>query len=52
LRKKYLEERYYDSKAKELYYLKMGLMIDEEYMTKFLELLRYVPYLANEKAKV
>ena len=30
----------------------MGSMIDEEYTTKFLELLRYVPYLSDEKAKV
>ena len=30
----------------------MGSMIEEEYMTKFLELLRYVPYLTDEKAKV
>lgn len=27
-------------------------MIDEEYITKFMELLRYVPYLKDEKAKV
>jgi len=29
-RKKYFPERYYDSKAKELYELKMGSMTDEE----------------------
>lgn len=52
LRKKYLSERYYDINAKELYELKMGSMTDEEYMTKFLDLLRYVLYLTNEKAKV
>ena len=45
-------ERYYDSKAKEFYELKMGSMTDEEYTTKFMELLRYVPYLKDEKAKV
>eukprot|EP00253_Pinus_taeda_P032219 PITA_32219 len=50
-RKKYLSKRYYDNKAKEFYELKMGSMIDEEYTTKFLELLRYVPYLTDEKAK-
>jgi len=27
-------------------------MIDEEYTNKFLELLRYVPYLKEEKAKI
>lgn len=30
----------------------MGSMTDEDYMTKFLELLRYVLYLTDEKAKV
>lgn len=30
----------------------MGSMTDEEYTTKLLELLRYVPYIKNEKAKV
>lgn len=47
-----MSERYYDRKAKELYKLKMGSMIDEEYMTNFLEFLRYVPYLKDEKSKV
>ena len=30
----------------------MGSMTDEEYTSKFLELLRYVPYLKEEKAKI
>jgi len=30
----------------------MGSMTYEEYTTKFLELLRYVPYLKGEKTKV
>jgi len=30
----------------------MGSMIYEKYMNNFLELLRYVPYLKDEKAKV
>ena len=51
-RKNYLSERYYDSLAKQFYELKMGSMTDEEYTTKFLELLRYVLYLTNEKTKV
>ena len=46
-----MSERYYDSKAKDLYEFKMGLMIDEEYTTKFLELLRYLLYIKDEKAK-
>lgn len=51
-KKKYLSKRYYDDRAKELYELKMGSMTDEEYIGKFLELLRYVPYLKEEKAKI
>lgn len=30
----------------------MGSAIDEEYTSKFLEILRYVPYLTEEKAKI
>ena len=30
----------------------MGSMTDEEYTTTFLELLRYVPYLKDEKQKI
>lgn len=44
-RKKYMLERYYDGNAKEFHELNMGCIIDEEYMTKFLELLRYMSYL-------
>lgn len=51
-RKKYLLERYYDSKAKEFYEINMESMIGEEYITKFLGLLRYVLYLKDAKAKV
>lgn len=45
-------KRYYDSNAKEFYQLRMVSMTDEEYTNKFLELLRYVPYIKYEKAKV
>jgi len=47
-----LSERYYDVKAKEFYELKIRYMTNEEYMTKFLDLLRYVTYLKDEKTKV
>lgn len=30
----------------------MGSTIDDEYTSKFLELLRYVPYLKEEKANI
>jgi len=48
----YLWKRYYDDNAKELYEFKMGSMIDEEYMTKFLELLRYVSYRKDERTNI
>lgn len=51
-KKKYLSERYYDDKAKDFYELRMGTMKDDEYSSKFLHFLRYVPYLGEEKAKV
>ena len=51
-KKKYLSERYFDDKAKKIYELKMGPMTDDEYTSKSLELLRYVPYLKEEKAKI
>jgi len=49
LRNNYLSKRYYDDREKEFYELKMGSMTDEEYTRKFLEILRYVPYLKEEK---
>jgi hypothetical protein len=50
--KKYLSERYFDEKDKEFYELKLGKLTIEEYVNKFLDLLRYVPYIKAEKAKV
>lgn len=49
---KYLSQRYYDIKEKEFYELKMGQPSNEEYITKFMELLRYVPNMKEEKEKV
>eukprot|EP00253_Pinus_taeda_P021515 PITA_21515 len=51
-KEKYLLEIYYDGKAKEFYELKMGPMTYEEYITNFLELLRYVSDLKYENTKV
>jgi hypothetical protein len=51
-RKKYLPEKYFDEKTKEFYELKLGKLTIEEYVSKFLELLRYVPYIKEEKEKV
>jgi hypothetical protein len=52
LQKKYLSERYFDEKAKDFYELKLGQLTIEEYVNKFLDLLRYVPYIKADKAKV
>jgi hypothetical protein len=46
-----LSERYFDKKAKEFYELKLGQLTMEEYVNKFLDLLKYVPYIKEEKAK-
>ena len=51
-KKKYLSNRYYVDKGKEFYELQMGSMTDDEYTSRLLELLRYVPYLKEEKAKI
>jgi hypothetical protein len=51
-KKKYLSKRYYDERSKEFYELKLGELTIEEYVNKFLELLRYVPYIKDEKVKV
>ncbi len=50
--KKYLSKIHYDGKAKKFYELEVETMIEKAYMTKLLELLRYVPYLKDEKEKV
>jgi hypothetical protein len=51
-RKKYLSKNYFDEKTKEFFKLKLGKLTIEEYVSRFLELLRYVPYIKVEKAKV
>ena len=51
-KKKNLSKRCYDDGEKGFYELKMGSMTDEEYISRFMELLRYVPYLKEEKANI
>ena len=51
-KKKFLSEQYYEEKYKELYDLKLGTMNMKELNNKFLNLLRYVPYLVEEKPKI
>ena len=51
-KKKYLSDRYYDDKIKEFHDLILGQQTMEEYANKFLELLRYVKYIKDEKVKI
>ena len=51
-KQKYLSNRYYDDKIKEFHELRLGQQTMEEYADRFLELLRYVRYIEDEKVKV
>ena len=51
-KKKFLSEQYYEERAKEFYELKLGTMNRKKINNKFLSLLRYVPYIVDEKPKV
>ena len=50
--KKYLTKRYYDIKMKELFELKLSNMTIDECERRFLELLRYVPFIKYETVKI
>jgi hypothetical protein len=49
---KYLNKRYYDKKMKEFFELKLGSMTIDEYERRFLELLKYVPFIKDETVKI
>jgi hypothetical protein len=49
VKKKYLLENYFDGNTKELYKLKLGQLTIDEYINKFIEMMRYVPYIKDEK---
>jgi hypothetical protein len=51
-RKAYLSEKYYDGKIKEFHEHKLGQLTMDSYAKSFLELLRYVPYLKDEKERI
>ena len=51
-KRKCLSEQYYKEKAKEFYELQLGAMTMKELCSKFLSLLRYVPYIIDEKTKI
>ena len=46
-KKKYMSERYYDEKAKEFNDPRLGQFTMEEFVTKFVNLQYYVPYLKD-----
>jgi hypothetical protein len=45
--KKYLTNRYYDKKMKQLFELKLGSMTIDEYERRFLELLKYLSFIKD-----
>jgi hypothetical protein len=51
-KKKYLSNKYFDGKTKEFYELKLGQLTIDEYINKFRELIRYVPYIKDEKVNM
>jgi hypothetical protein len=51
-KKQYLSESYYERKTKEFYELRLGQMTMEDLINKFLELLRFVPYIQEDKVKI
>ena len=51
-KQKYLSDRYYDDNIKEFHEMRLGQQTMEEYTNRFLELLRYVRYIKDEKVKI
>eukprot|EP00253_Pinus_taeda_P019416 PITA_19416 len=51
-KERYLIERFYDEKAREFHDLRLGQQTMDEFINRFTSLLRYVPYIKEEKAKV
>ena len=49
---KYMSKWYYEEKSKEFNDLQLGTLTMDEFVNKFVNLNRYVPYLKEEKAKV
>jgi hypothetical protein len=50
--KKYLTKWYFDRKMKDLYEIKFGNMMIDEYERRFLELLKYVPCIKDEQVNI
>jgi hypothetical protein len=47
-----LSNIYYDGKNKEFHELKLGQLTMDDYVKRFLEILRYVPYIEYYKVKI
>lgn len=51
-KERYLTERFYDEKAMEFQDLRLGQQTMDEFINRFTSMLRYVPYIKEEKSKV
>eukprot|EP00253_Pinus_taeda_P007905 PITA_07905 len=51
-KERYLTECFYDEKVREFHDLRLGQQSMDEFINRFTSLLRYVPYIKEEKAKV
>jgi hypothetical protein len=51
-KKKYLSEIYYERKTKEFFESQLGQMTMDDLINKFMELLRFVPYIREDKVKI
>ena len=52
LKRKFLSKQYYEERAKYFYKLRLGSMTMKKLSSKFLSLLRYVPYIIDENPKI
>jgi len=51
-KKQYLSKNYYEIKMKEFYELRLRQMTKEDLINKFMDLLRFVPYIWEDKVKI
>ena len=51
-KKQYLSESYYKRKTKEFYELRLRHMTMEDLINKFLKLIRFIPYIWEDKVKI
>jgi len=52
LKKQFMFEQYYEVKSKEFYELKLGNLTMKYLCSNFMSLLRYVPYIMDEKTNI